>query len=110
MLDAESRPPFKELAEEFTKMSRDPGRYLVIPGDKLMRLPSYTPQDEKELIHTLSMPIDGPEVIMDAEEYLQPKLQQVAFDTTEPPTPIKVRFLTYFVFLKTVLKSELAAV
>lgn len=95
MLDADSRPPFKELAEEFTKMSRDPGRYLVIQGDKLMRLPSYTPQDEKELIHTLSMPIceGGPEVIMDAEEYLQPKLQQQQmnpFDTTEPPTPIKV--------------------
>lgn len=71
-------------------MCRDPGRYLVIPGDKLMRLPSYTPQDEKELIQTLSMPIEGPEVIMDAEEYLQPKLQQAAFDITEPPTPIKV--------------------
>jgi hypothetical protein len=25
-------------------MARDPGRYLVIPGDKLMRLPSYSPQ------------------------------------------------------------------
>jgi hypothetical protein len=25
-------------------MSRDPGRFLVIPGDKLMRLPSYTTQ------------------------------------------------------------------
>ena len=44
MLDAESRPGFKELSEEFAKMSRDPGRYLVIPGDKLMRLPSYTTQ------------------------------------------------------------------
>jgi len=30
MLDYESRPSFAELAEEFTKMSRDPGRYLVI--------------------------------------------------------------------------------
>lgn len=44
MLDADSRPGFKELAEEFAKMSRDPGRFLVIPGDKLMRLPSYTTQ------------------------------------------------------------------
>ena len=44
MLDAESRPSFKELADEFVKMARDPGRYLVIPGDKLMRLPSYSPQ------------------------------------------------------------------
>ena len=30
MLDAESRPHFRELAEEFSKMARDPGRYLVI--------------------------------------------------------------------------------
>ena len=31
MLDAESRPSFRELADEFAKMARDPGRYLVIP-------------------------------------------------------------------------------
>jgi epidermal growth factor receptor len=30
MLDASSRPSFKELAELFAKMARDPGRYLVI--------------------------------------------------------------------------------
>lgn len=30
MLDAGSRPTFKELGEEFAKMSRDPGRYLVV--------------------------------------------------------------------------------
>ena len=30
MLDAESRPSFKELKDEFAKMARDPGRYLVI--------------------------------------------------------------------------------
>jgi len=92
MLDAESRPSFKELAEEFAKMARDPGRYLVIQGDKLMRLPSYTQQDEKELIRTLSMPIEGPEVIMDAEEYLQPGKTHVVGSNNEtppPPTPIK---------------------
>lgn len=91
MLDAESRPSFKELAEEFAKMARDPGRYLVIQGDKLMRLPSYTQQDEKELIRTLSMPIDGPETIMDAEEYLQPSKTHsgISNDTPPPPTPIK---------------------
>jgi L1 cell adhesion molecule len=44
MLDADSRPSFKELSDEFAKMARDPGRFLVIPGDKLMRLPSYTTQ------------------------------------------------------------------
>ena len=30
MLDAESRPTMKELAEECAKMARDPGRYLVV--------------------------------------------------------------------------------
>lgn len=44
MLDAESRPCFKELADEFAKMARDPGRYLVIQGDRFMRLPSYSSQ------------------------------------------------------------------
>lgn len=41
MLDAESRPGFKELAEDFAKMTRDPGRYLVIQGDKHIRLQNY---------------------------------------------------------------------
>ena len=31
MLDADSRPTFAELAEEFAKMARDPGRYLLFP-------------------------------------------------------------------------------
>jgi L1 cell adhesion molecule len=44
MLDAESRPSFKELADDFAKMARDPGRYLVIQGDRFMRLPSYSSQ------------------------------------------------------------------
>ena len=30
MLDAESRPSFRELSDEFAKMARDPGGYLVI--------------------------------------------------------------------------------
>ncbi|GAB6019966.1 hypothetical protein CHUAL_001495 [Chamberlinius hualienensis] len=81
MLDAESRPSFKELAEEFAKMARDPGRYLVIPGDKLMRLPTYSTQDEKELLRTLSVS-EGPEMVMDAEEYLQPKPNQQYSSTT----------------------------
>jgi hypothetical protein len=29
-VEADSRPSFVELAEEFAKMARDPGRYLVI--------------------------------------------------------------------------------
>lgn len=36
MIDADSRPKFKELAAEFTRMARDPQRYLVIQVGKLM--------------------------------------------------------------------------
>lgn len=93
-LEAEGRPTFKELTEEFAKMARDPGRFLVIQGDKLMRLPSYTPQDERELIRSLSSAIGGDGVLMAAEEYLQPKYGIAVPNTTsstssEPITPIK---------------------
>lgn len=51
MVDPEARPAFKELVIEFKKMSADPGLYLVIPGDKLMRLPDF--QDSVSVsIHT----------------------------------------------------------
>ncbi|KAJ3595112.1 hypothetical protein NHX12_004417 [Muraenolepis orangiensis] len=40
MIDADSRPRFRELTSEFTKMARDPSRYLVIQGDDRMHLPS----------------------------------------------------------------------
>ncbi|KAG7169351.1 Epidermal growth factor receptor-like, partial [Homarus americanus] len=100
MLDAESRPSFRELAEEFAKMARDPGRFLVIPGDKLMRLPSYTPQDERELIRSLSSAIEGEGIVMAAEEYLQPKYSGGSIgltattttsstSTSDPTTPVK---------------------
>ncbi|CAG9558821.1 unnamed protein product [Danaus chrysippus] len=75
MLDVDSRPTFKQLAETFAEMALDPGRYLVIPGDKFMRLPSYSHQDEKELIRTLSSGMDGPEPLVEADEYLQPQLK-----------------------------------
>jgi hypothetical protein len=39
-----------------------------------MRLPSYTTQDQKEMIRTLAAPhISEGEIVMDAEEYLQPR-------------------------------------
>ncbi|XP_041986353.1 epidermal growth factor receptor isoform X2 [Aricia agestis] len=78
MLDADSRPTFKQLADTFAEMARDPGRYLVIPGDKFMRLPSYSTQDEKELIRNLSSAMDGPEPLVEADEYLQPKFKAIS--------------------------------
>lgn len=44
LIEKDSRPSFEELADEFAKMAIDPGRYLVIPGDRYMRLPSYSSQ------------------------------------------------------------------
>lgn len=85
VLDADARPTFKQLAETFAEKARDPGRYLVIPGDKFMRLPSYTTQDEKDLIRTLA-PLDSTSgnTVLDAEEYLQPKTrQQIECSTIE---------------------------
>lgn len=40
MLDADTRPSFADLTKEFTKMARDPGRYLVVEGDQLKRNPT----------------------------------------------------------------------
>uniref|UniRef100_A0A674F100 Receptor protein-tyrosine kinase n=1 Tax=Salmo trutta TaxID=8032 RepID=A0A674F100_SALTR len=62
MIDADSRPKFKELATEFCRMARDPQRYLVIqlpsPNDSTF---FQSLLDEEEL-----------EDLMDAEEYLVP--------------------------------------
>lgn len=72
MLDAESRPTFSELAEQFSKMARDPGRFLVVKGDQLMQLPSFSAHDVRELIKTIAMSVDAPGIVMDAEQYLHP--------------------------------------
>ncbi|XP_032814462.1 receptor tyrosine-protein kinase erbB-4-like isoform X3 [Petromyzon marinus] len=69
MIDAESRPRFKELAVEFSKMARDPQRYLVIQGDDRMTLPS--PSDSHFLQSLLAEEDMGD--MVDAEEYLMPQ-------------------------------------
>lgn len=81
MQDAGARPAFKELAEEFAKMARDPGRYLCIPGDALMRLPSYSPADERELLRALAV---------DSADGGQDAGHSSLANQLEPHTPIKV--------------------
>ena len=78
MVDAESRPSFKDLAKEFARMARDPARFLCIEGDKLMRLPTYTKQDEKAFIHGMGKHLDIGDLdhIIAAEEYLNPQLKE----------------------------------
>ncbi|XP_018613223.2 epidermal growth factor receptor isoform X2 [Scleropages formosus] len=68
MIDAESRPHFRELIVEFSKMARDPQRYLVIQGDERMNLPS--PSDSK--FYRSLMSGDDMEDVVDADEYLVP--------------------------------------
>ncbi|XP_011298706.1 epidermal growth factor receptor isoform X4 [Fopius arisanus] len=81
-LDTESRPCFRELADNFGKMSRDPGRYLAIKDDSNMRLPSYSIQDQKELIRNLASAMDSPETVLEADEYLQPTSRHPAASTS----------------------------
>uniref|UniRef100_A0A8C5HYX0 Receptor protein-tyrosine kinase n=1 Tax=Gouania willdenowi TaxID=441366 RepID=A0A8C5HYX0_GOUWI len=69
MIDADSRPKFKELAAEFCRMARDPQRYLVIQGDDRMKLPS--PNDSKFFQSLLDE--EDLNDLMDAEEYLVPR-------------------------------------
>ncbi|XP_054630958.1 receptor tyrosine-protein kinase erbB-4-like isoform X5 [Dunckerocampus dactyliophorus] len=76
MIDADSRPKFKELAAEFCRMARDPQRYLVIQGDDRMKLPS--PNDSKFFQSLLDE--EDLDDLMDAEEYLVPR----GFDGTHP--------------------------
>uniref|UniRef100_A0A8C6WZT5 Receptor protein-tyrosine kinase n=1 Tax=Neogobius melanostomus TaxID=47308 RepID=A0A8C6WZT5_9GOBI len=68
MIDADSRPRFRELIAEFTKMARDPSRYLVIQGDDRMHLPS--PSDGR-LYRSLISGEDMADAV-DADEYLLP--------------------------------------
>lgn len=72
-LDADLRPPFKQLTQVFAEFARDPGRYLAIPGDKFTRLPAYTSQDEKDLIRKLAPTTDDSQPMVEADNYLQPK-------------------------------------
>ncbi|KAJ8252758.1 hypothetical protein GJAV_G00205240 [Gymnothorax javanicus] len=68
MIDADSRPRFRELGTEFCRMARDPQRYLVIQGDDSMKPPS--PGDSK-FFKTL-LEEEALEEMLDAEEYLVP--------------------------------------
>ncbi|KAL0966256.1 hypothetical protein UPYG_G00293030 [Umbra pygmaea] len=69
MIDADSRPRFRELILEFSKMARDPPRYLVIQGDDCMHLPSPT---DARLYRSLISGEDIGETV-DADEYLVPQ-------------------------------------
>uniref|UniRef100_A0A8C1YCL6 Receptor protein-tyrosine kinase n=1 Tax=Cyprinus carpio TaxID=7962 RepID=A0A8C1YCL6_CYPCA len=94
MIDADSRPRFKELAAEFSRMARDPQRYLVIQGDDRMKLPS--PNDSKFFQSLLDE--EELEDLMDAEEYLVPhafSIPPLAYTTRSRMDPNRVSVLPY---------------
>ncbi|XP_035265410.1 receptor tyrosine-protein kinase erbB-4-like isoform X2 [Anguilla anguilla] len=84
MIDADSRPKFKELGAEFCRMARDPQRYLVIQGDDRMKLPS--PNDSKFFQSLLDE--EELEDLMDAEEYLVPHAFNIPPPSYTPRTRV----------------------
>ncbi|KAK9695926.1 Protein tyrosine and serine/threonine kinase [Popillia japonica] len=72
VLDAESRPGFKELADDFVKMCRDPGRYLVIPGDSFMKL-SFPNSGDCDTLRNMHHSTDHSHSNSGGEDFLQPK-------------------------------------
>ncbi|XP_073428673.1 receptor tyrosine-protein kinase erbB-2 isoform X1 [Dendrobates tinctorius] len=68
MIDSESRPKFRELVTEFSRMARDPSRFVVIEDEELMAQSSpLTTQFYSSLLQDAAM-----ENLVDAEEYLVP--------------------------------------
>ena len=63
---------------------------MVLQGDKLMRLPSHS-YDKNELVRSVSVAADGPEEIIEADDYLQPQEpplspRQVVFENNNSPS------------------------
>ncbi|XP_035000975.1 receptor tyrosine-protein kinase erbB-2 isoform X2 [Hippoglossus stenolepis] len=71
MIDAESRPKFKNLVNDFSVMARDPPRYVVIQNDEQM---SMSCPVDSQFFRTL-MEEEGNNIreLLDAEEYLVPQ-------------------------------------
>ncbi|XP_060108425.1 receptor tyrosine-protein kinase erbB-3 [Heteronotia binoei] len=84
MIDENIRPTFKELANEFTRMARDPPRYLVIKRESGTLSPVEPPTlSEKELdeMETLEM-----ETEMEEEELNNLFSSRQWMDATRSPT------------------------
>uniref|UniRef100_A0A9J8CRD5 Receptor tyrosine-protein kinase erbB-4 n=1 Tax=Cyprinus carpio carpio TaxID=630221 RepID=A0A9J8CRD5_CYPCA len=89
MIDADSRPRFKELAAEFSRMARDPQRYLVIQV-RIRLFLYYILLDEEEL-----------DDLMDAEEYLVPQTFNIAtssYTSRAPMDTSRVRIAFCFLY------------
>lgn len=65
--DYNQRPNFQELVTQFEKFKQNPRLYLSMTTEH--GLPSFTHQDNKDWLYSLKA--EGPEQLMEAEDYLQ---------------------------------------
>ncbi|XP_053389075.1 epidermal growth factor receptor-like, partial [Mercenaria mercenaria] len=93
MYNAENRPSFKELAEDFSKMARDPGRYLVIQGDEMMKTPTQL-DSINDLDLEMDACADGPEKLITADNYIKiesrVQLHEKCNETTSAPAEVDI--------------------
>ncbi|XP_018419100.1 PREDICTED: receptor tyrosine-protein kinase erbB-2 [Nanorana parkeri] len=69
MIDSECRPKFRELVTEFSRMARDPQRFVVIKDEELLaQATPLTTQFYSELLREVDM-----KELVDADEYLVPQ-------------------------------------
>ncbi|XP_071967601.1 receptor tyrosine-protein kinase erbB-2 isoform X2 [Engystomops pustulosus] len=79
MIDSECRPKFRELVTEFSRMARDPSRFVVIEDEEFMAQTSpLTTQFYSALLREAAM-----EDLVDVEEYLVPHQGFFGSDETE---------------------------
>ncbi|XP_051932995.1 receptor tyrosine-protein kinase erbB-3a isoform X1 [Hippocampus zosterae] len=77
MIDENVRPTFKELANEFTRMARDPPRYLVIKED------CSQPDGPPDEVTQRSADLDDME---DLEFELEDQAERISIDDLNPPS------------------------
>lgn len=91
MVDAESRPSFRELKDLFSKFATDPPRYLSVPNDKMLREPSFfSPADERQVLAEWlrsEIPEDPAQQLVQADEFLS--TYEVDSSPTSPTKPVK---------------------
>lgn len=61
--------------------------FFFFQGDRLMRLPSHS-YDKNDLARSLSVAGDGPEEVIEAEDYLQPQSHDQG---AEPVSPVSAK-------------------
>nr|XP_056720669.1 receptor tyrosine-protein kinase erbB-2-like [Euleptes europaea] len=84
MIDSECRPKFRELVTEFSRMARDPQRFVVIQNDDVTGLASPI---DSTFYRTLLEEEDMQDLV-DAEEYLVP---HQGFFSAEMPSDYRSR-------------------